>query len=61
MHGDKYTFEDKLITLIDEEMDLHFQEAYDPVLIPDVRKPFESMRGGMMGSICCCIRIRRLS
>lgn len=48
MHGDKYQFEDKLITLIDEEMNLHFQEAYDPVLVPDIRKPFDSLGKGYL-------------
>lgn len=48
MHTDKYSFEDKLITLVDGEMDLHFQEAFDPVLVPDKRKPFESLGGGRL-------------
>lgn len=43
MHADEYSFKDKLITLIDQEMDLHFQEAYDPVLVPAERKVFSSL------------------
>lgn len=48
MHGDKYLFENKLITLIDEEMDLHFQEVFDPVLVPEKKKPFDSLGNGYL-------------
>lgn len=48
MHTDKYQFENQLITLVDEEINLHFQEAFAPVLVPEKRKPYESLGNGFL-------------
>ncbi len=46
MQTDQYTFEDKVITLVDEELGLQYREVFDPIQVPEKRKPHQRLPDG---------------